>query len=359
MLKKRTLTPQAELSSHELAQFRWEIAKRETPWIAGAGAAVTFVLGMANALVGVSPSFKENTPVLLASGIVAIVALVIGRDWVPAASVPWITAGTSVVLVCALQLQEGLYLPPTGLVYSLIVMGAFAPLILDYRATAIAGIPMLIGCAWVASRITPPAFIDWFLVSCAAFFIGFVLLWLRMRGIDALARSLAHEKNLAIEDPLTGMLNRRGMESLSPQLIALAVSQSLPVFALFVDIDRLKEVNDLYGHDFGDEVIIATANAITAAVSTDDLIARWGGDEFVILGLGEPWEPDTLNQRIHAIIEDGGIDLKRWPGSVTVGGATTSASITSFEDLMRQADQNMYARRAEHRSGTEGRARAD
>ncbi|MDO9486393.1 MAG: GGDEF domain-containing protein [Actinomycetota bacterium] len=340
----------AELSSRELAEFRWEIAKRETPWIAGAGAIVTFVLGMLNALIGVTPSFKENTPVLIASGIVAVIALVIGRDWVPASSVPWITAATSVVLVCALQLQEGLYLPPTGLVYALIVMGAFAPLILDYRAAFLAGIPMLIGCAWVASRITPPAFVDWFMVSLAAFFIGIVLLWLRMRGIDALAHALAHEKNLATVDPLSGMLNRRGLESLTPQLISLGASQELPVFALFVDIDGLKEVNDIHGHGFGDQVIIATANAIAAAVRPDDLIARWGGDEFVILGIGNPWEPEVLTQRIHAIILQGDINTQKWPGTVTVGGATTGPTVGNFDELMRQADQDMYARRAQQRS---------
>ena len=342
--------PEAELSSRELAAFRWDIAKRETPWIAGAGAVVTFVLGMLNALIGVTPSFKENAPVLIASGVVAVVALIIGRDWIPPSAVPWITAGTSVVLVCALQLQEGLYLPPTGLVYALIVMGSFAPLILDYRAALIAGIPMLIGCAWVASRITPPAFVDWFMVSLAAFFIGLVLLWLRMRGIDALARALAHEKNLATVDPLSGMLNRRGLESLTPQLISLGVSQDLPVFALFVDIDGLKDVNDIHGHDFGDQVIIATANAIAAAVRPDDLIARWGGDEFVILGIGNPWEPEVLNQRIHAIIMQGDINTEKWPAAVTVGGATTGAAVSSFEDLMRQADRDMYARRAHQRS---------
>ena len=350
MPASRIHNPPAELSPHELAAFRWEIAKRETPWIAGAGAAVTFVLGMLNALIGVSPSFKENAPVLLAAGIVAIVAVIIGRDWVPARSVPWITAATSVVLVCALQLQEGLYLPPTGFVYSLIVMGAFAPLILDYRAAVVAGIPMLIGCAWVASRITPPAFVDWFMVSIAAFFIGLVLLWLRMRGIDALAKALAYEKNLATVDPLTGMLNRRGLESLTSQLIALGATQQLPVFALFVDIDGLKEVNDAHGHDFGDEVIIATANAIAAAVRADDLIARWGGDEFVILGIGNPWLPEILNQRIHAIILQGDISMQKWPGAVTVGGAMTGPTVSTFEELMRQADQDMYARRAHLRS---------
>ncbi|MDP2013023.1 MAG: diguanylate cyclase, partial [Actinomycetota bacterium] len=340
----------AELSSRELAEFRWDVAKRETPWIAGAGAAVTFVLGMLNALIGVTPSFKENSPVLIASVIVAAVSLVIGRDWVPARSVPWITAATSVILVCSLQLQEGLYLPPTGLVYALIVMGAFAPLILDYRAALIAGIPMLIGCAWVASRITPPAFVDWFMVSLAAFFIGIVLLWLRMRGIDALANALAHEKNLAKIDPLSGMLNRRGLESLTPQLMKLAESQQQPVFALFVDIDGMKDVNDLHGHDFGDQVIIATANAIAAAVRPDDLIARWGGDEFVILGIGDPWPPEALNQRIDAILMQGDINAQKWPGAVTVGGAITAPTVSTFEELMRQADRDMYARRAQHRS---------
>jgi len=140
------------------------------------------------------------------------------------------------------------------------------------------------------------------------------------------------------------------LESLTSQLIALGATQQLPVFALFVDIDGLKEVNDAHGHDFGDEVIIATANAIAAAVRADDLIARWGGDEFVILGIGNPWLPEILNQRIHAIILQGDISTQKWPGSVTVGGAMTGPTVSTFEELMRQADQDMYARRAHLRS---------
>ncbi|MFA7324855.1 MAG: GGDEF domain-containing protein [Candidatus Nanopelagicales bacterium] len=338
------------ISDAERAAYRYSLVKSESPWIAGAIAIVTFALAVFNAVIGAHPSVIENLPVAIAAVIMMVVALIVGRDWIPAAVVPWIVAAMSVILVGALQLQEGLYTPPTGLAYSLLVLVPFAPVTLSYRATLVAGVPMMAGSAWVATRLTPAAAVDWMVVCLAAFSISCVLLWMRMRSVDALAASMAYEKTLATEDPLTGLLNRRGIEARVPQMFALSLRQQVPISALFVDIDGLKKANDLYGHDFGDEVICATADAIKAMVRAEDLVARWGGDEFVILGLGFHADATTMNERIQRNLAESGVSAQKWAGTVTVGGATADARATTFNELMRRADKDMYSHRAESRA---------
>lgn len=349
-MQLRGRTSADRLTGAERDAYRWALVKRESPWIASTVAVVTFALAAFNSFVGAHPRFIENLPVTIAAVFMAAVALTAGRDWMPARAVPWIAAAMAVILIAAMQLQEALYNPPTGLSYTLLVIVAFAPMTLSYAATLSAGVPILVGSALVAVRLTPAAAVDWIMVCVAAFAISCMLLWMRIRSVDALGVSLAHEQALAVEDPLTGLLNRRGLESRVAQMFALAARQHVPVSAMFVDIDGLKRANDVYGHDFGDEVICAAADAIRAMVREEDLIARWGGDEFVIISLGVHSDAETLNARIHQHIADHGMPTHKWPGTVTVGGATTDAATTTFNELMRRADRDMYERRAAGRA---------
>jgi diguanylate cyclase (GGDEF)-like protein len=87
----------------------------------------------------------------------------------------------------------------------------------------------------------------------------------------------------AIRDPLTGCLRREsGLELLEIQL-ALAARRGTPLAVLFADIDRFKHVNDAYGHEAGDVVLAATAEALRAATRASDSVVRWGGEEFVMV----------------------------------------------------------------------------
>ncbi len=91
--------------------------------------------------------------------------------------------------------------------------------------------------------------------------------------------SLAHD---AVHDPLTGLLNRAGLRGHVD--VAWADRRAdAPMAILFGDLDGFKSVNDRLGHDAGDEVLVHVAQRLSAAVRTGDIVARWGGDEFVIL----------------------------------------------------------------------------
>ncbi len=91
---------------------------------------------------------------------------------------------------------------------------------------------------------------------------------------------------LALTDPLTGLLNRRGLELELPKLVALARRYGAPVSAVMLNIDRFKRVNDIYGHPVGDEVLRRLGQIVKASARREDLAVRYGGEEFLLFLYG-------------------------------------------------------------------------
>ncbi len=155
---------------------------------------------------------------------------------------------------------------------------------------------------------------------------------------------------LAGHDPLTGLLNRNGLENKSSALLALAQREKRSVFAVFIDIDGLSEINNVHGHLAGDLVISEIAAATTRLVRAADLVARWGGDELVIIGVGEGPDPDRVEAVIRAdltvALQNSQID-----GSISAGLATLEGDAVSTSALIHLADAQMYERRSLRRSG--------
>jgi diguanylate cyclase (GGDEF)-like protein len=155
-------------------------------------------------------------------------------------------------------------------------------------------------------------------------------------------------------DDLTGLLNRRGGLAQTRQLESLARRLAKPLWCAFVDVDRFKSVNDQLGHAVGDDVLCAVSRAIGVVARSSDIAVRWGGDEFLVLGVGRAPQPGELEERIVAAIPPLNDSLTTvWQPSVTVGVAWCLATGTAVvDDLVVAADGAMYQRRVERR-GTE------
>ena len=104
---------------------------------------------------------------------------------------------------------------------------------------------------------------------------------------DITDRRLAEEnvKNMAITDALTGIYNRRGFLALAEQQIKTANRNKEQMRLFYIDVDSMKEINDKLGHVAGDQSLIETANVLRRTFRKSDIIARIGGDEFVILAI--------------------------------------------------------------------------
>ncbi|WP_284617169.1 diguanylate cyclase domain-containing protein [Aquabacterium humicola] len=165
-------------------------------------------------------------------------------------------------------------------------------------------------------------------------------------------------EHAALHDPLTGLPNRAHF--LARLEAACAAAQDGPPFALlFVDLDRFKPINDLHGHGVGDLVLRAVAARLRNAVQRDDAVARFGGDEFVVLlsGVRERDTAARIAARLAAAIglplEVGGHALHV---GASVGMAIWGADGRLPAALMASADRAMYAAK---RSGAAASASAD
>ena len=146
-----------------------------------------------------------------------------------------------------------------------------------------------------------------------------VVLLLRLRSAQLLQQM--HE--LSVTDALTGLPNRRHLAERAPDLWTRASRDQLLLAALAIDLDHFKAVNDAHGHAAGDELLRLVAAALTSAVRSDDLVARTGGEEFVVLTLVESVEPVVaLAERLRRAVS--GADREHRP-TASIGIALTRA----------------------------------
>ncbi len=165
----------------------------------------------------------------------------------------------------------------------------------------------------------------------------------RTHGLEAANRQLRH---LATHDPLTGLPNRVLLDDRLAQAMALA-DRDKRSFALMVcDLDRFKLINDSLGHRAGDELLQEVARRLSAVARTADTVARFGGDEFVLVGSSLADADDALQLAARAIeslrapVRIAGIDVRTSP---SIGIALYPEDGASIEALLAHADAAMYA----------------
>lgn len=164
------------------------------------------------------------------------------------------------------------------------------------------------------------------------------------RSIDELA--LAHQ---ATHDPLTGVGNRAALLDRLTLALARARRSGRMVAVLFCDLDGFKAVNDRYGHDRGDRLLVEVAERIGRAVRPSDTVCRTGGDEFVIVceDLDDDDQAHLIAERVQGALESTPVDVgeDRLTISVSVGVAVADLAVDDPDRLLRTADLAMYARK--------------
>ncbi len=157
------------------------------------------------------------------------------------------------------------------------------------------------------------------------------------------------EKNQLLEqmsyhDTLTNLPNRRLLEEFAEKMLTLAKRENKPLSILFMDLDKFKPINDVYGHQVGDEVLKLVARRLEKFARSSDTISRYGGDEFVILAYDcAKQDAKAFAERlIKAIEEPMKIDQLVLQLSASVGIATFPEDGDELTKLIRIADERLY-----------------
>lgn len=153
---------------------------------------------------------------------------------------------------------------------------------------------------------------------------------------------------LAATDPLTGLANRRRFTEVINETLAAAEAQGQPMSMVMIDLDHFKNVNDTYGHQCGDDVLVEASRRIALGFRSDDFTGRLGGEEFaVILANTDAERAGIAAERCRALIAASPIRCK--DGSVveitgSFGGATwlPGHGVGSSDELIARADTEMY-----------------
>lgn len=177
----------------------------------------------------------------------------------------------------------------------------------------------------------------------------------RKRYTDRLRDTVQHSMELALTDPLTGLYNRRYMETHVGTLVDRAAARGKPLSVLILDIDYFKSVNDTFGHDAGDEVLREFADRLRASIRGIDLACRHGGEEFVVV------MPDTdlgvatlVGERIRRRIAGEPFPIERGARTlevtISVGIATRTGPQDNAPQMLKRADEALYRAKRDGRN---------
>ena len=153
-------------------------------------------------------------------------------------------------------------------------------------------------------------------------------------------------ERLALDDELTGLPNRRYALQRLDQEWARSERSKEPLLCMIADIDHFKKVNDTYGHDAGDIVLRETAAVMKECLRATDVICRFGGEEFLAICPGADMEmAKVLGNRIRAAVENNQVEAEEFRGNITisVGVAPRTSETTSPKQLIKDADEALYA----------------
>ena len=204
-----------------------------------------------------------------------------------------------------------------------------------FRRFLLLGTTTLIAPAVLAQEgLSDPTEIDWRGVSTGALVLYLLILarvWTLVRQVQDQSVQLAA---LANTDALTGIANRRTWDLAVPLALAAAARSGAPVSVVILDLDRFKAFNDRHGHQAGDRLLKEATSAWKSVLRTEDLLVRYGGEEFAVLMSGSPTDvADEVVERLRAATPRGqtfSAGLAQWNGTETA------------DELLARADAALY-----------------
>lgn len=176
--------------------------------------------------------------------------------------------------------------------------------------------------------------------------VGYSFCALLLLSVSIIFRLYVVARNRSLEDELTQLPNRRYFMYTLSSLFSKAKKQGTPFVILNLDLDKFKDINDNYGHAAGDEVLREVAKRVTGVLRSNDVIARIGGDEYLVLlsRINKKKDAYLIINKIKSVISDTPIVYKdiHIHVNTTVGYSCFEPEMKSVDDMLNKADRSMY-----------------
>jgi diguanylate cyclase (GGDEF)-like protein len=251
---------------------------------------------------------------------------------------PVFGAVTGVALVVGLAVLDVLT-PGTNLSLAfaapVVLAALLTPLVTALAVGVAATVAHTTAAAWTAEGLTAVVLVDAAIAGVVLIGSGAV--------VGILRSAFEQGRRDAMIDPLTGVLNRRGFENTAERERIRAGREGLPLSLAYFDLDDFKKINDRLGHKAGDKILARFAETVGASVRGTDIIARVGGDEFVLLlPATDARQALVVVDRIRALLRDHLPEDLDEPLTASVGVATFRNPPESIDALVFGADDLMY-----------------
>ena len=324
-----------------------DLSARESPRVLFLFAAVIVAFDVGYAAIGIIPPWSYYLTDAVQGAYMVVAGIVILRRALPVRWAPALFASAIVVNNVVLNFQYTLVgYSAVGVI--LLLLASYGAVTLMWRPFLVSAAVMAVVTTYTLVTTDPEQGPGWAVTAYTALAISAAILYGRTQAVIAQATADRVIEEMATRDALTGLLNRHGLRESGAVLAALVDRGGNPMFSMFVDIAGLKRVNDEHGHLLGDLVIVRTAQALRAQCREGDLLCRWGGDEFVILGIDDAPDAEVFARRVSSAIDTQGLEGV-WAPGVHAGAA--SGPGLSVESLIDRADRAMYLNRQEAEPG--------
>lgn len=188
-----------------------------------------------------------------------------------------------------------------------------------------------------------------------ALMMAFILSY-RIKSLEKIKAQQTELNRLVDTDPMTGLYNRRYFDRKSEELIAAMASNQQELTLLIADLDHFKNINDTYGHDVGDKVIIAFANILTSEQGLADIACRYGGEEFVLLLNFNLLDAKQVAERIRQKAQETYItidEVQTVQFTVSIGVHSVAHASTTVKETLTIADKALYKAKSNGRNCVE------
>lgn len=185
-------------------------------------------------------------------------------------------------------------------------------------------------------------------ITPAHLLTGLKIAFKHKESLDLLTKHVKKFKRLAERDPLTHFYNRYVLYKEGKKQVSKACEEGLPLSILMIDIDRFKNINDLHGHLIGDEVLMEFSSLLAGTLRGNDITARFGGEEFVVLLPDtSPQQALIVAEKLRRIVAKHPFQTSQGPSHITISiGVTTLTthgnSKNRLEHMMKEIDDALY-----------------